>query len=133
MTERMCEFESEGLFNMISRNFGESYKRTLKGWVKNKFKINLALQQKKFLIKCRQFDVLPPHIYNIKFVASLRSIQHNRKYANLKKNYQRRLLNLEIKDIHSQINYLRAKIEGMERYVKSKLPESLLKKFLRIE
>jgi len=92
-------------------------------------KIIQALQQRKFLIKCRKMDLLPPHIYNIRFVASLRSSQLNRKYISLKKNYQKRLLNLEIKDIHSQLNYIRIRLEGIERYLRSKILATLLENF----
>jgi len=74
-------------------------------------------------------DLLPPHIYNIRFVASLRSLQLNRKYTSLKKNYQKRLLNLEIKDIHSQVNYIKIRLEEMEIYLRSKIPVNLLKNF----
>jgi len=39
MTERMCEGRAEGLFKTVSRRLGESYTRTMKCWMKNKFKI----------------------------------------------------------------------------------------------
>jgi len=91
--------------------------------------MSVVLQQRKYLIKCRQFDVLPSHIYNIKFSATVRSFQVNRKCSNLKKSFQRKLLNLEIKDIHNQIKYLKSKIERMEEYLDSKLPSDILSNF----
>jgi len=103
--------------------------RTMKSWLKNKFKIIQALQQRKLLIKCRKMDLLPSHIYNIKFVASLRSSQLNRKYTSMKKNYQRRLLNLKIKDIYSQVNYIGRRLEGIERYFRSRIPINLIENF----
>jgi len=114
---------------MVTRRYGETYKRSLKGWVKNKFKICAVKQQRRFLIKCRSSDLLPQHIYNMKFSVIIRNAQLNNKYARLKKCYQRRLLNLEIKDIHGQINYLSTKIEKIEEILRSKLPVDLLKNF----
>jgi len=69
------------------------------------------------------------NIYNMKFSVIIRNAQLSNKYARLKKCYQRRLLNLKIKDIHGQINYLTIKIEKIEEILRSKLPVDLLKNF----
>jgi len=94
--------------------YGLAYKRAMKGWIKNKLRMIMILQQRKFLLKCRQYDVLPPHIYNIKFTTNIKNFQLNKKSHNLKKSYQRRLLNLEISDIHSEIMSLKRKIQDIE-------------------
>jgi len=114
---------------MVSKKFGETYKKSLKSWIRIKFKICLVKQQRRFLIRCRSFDVVPPHIYNLKFNVTLKDFQLDRKYYNLKKNFQKKLLNLEIKDIHSQINYLMLKVENIEKFLSSRLPCDLLKRF----
>jgi len=104
----MSSYETEGFFKTVFKKFGETYKKSLKNWIKNKFKICVIIQQRKFLLKCRlfdMFDMLPSHIY-LKFTVTLHNFQLNRKYSSLKKSYQRRLLNLKIKDIHCQLNYL---------------------------
>jgi len=59
----------------------------------------------------------------------LKDYQINRKYYNLKKNVHKKLLNLEIKDIHSQINFLSLKLEGIEEFLCSKIPNDVLKSF----
>jgi len=109
--------------------FGATCKRWMKGWVKDKLKLTTLQQQRTFLLKCRQHDILPPHIYNIKFTTYLGNYQLNRKGLNLKSMYQRRLLNLEIKDIHSHISFLNKKIEVIESRIKSKLPDVIWKDF----
>jgi len=92
-------------------------------------KLTEMLQQRKFLLKCRQFDVLPPHIYNIRFSVTIRNVQLSKKSYDLKRNYQRILLNLEIRDMHSQIMVVDNKIENIERFLNSKLPLDTLRKF----
>jgi len=124
----MCAFSRKD-YSKWSRRYGETYKRSLKSWVKNKLKMCAVKQQRRFLTKCRSSNVLPQHIYNMKFSVIIRNAQLSNKYARLKKCYQRRLLNLEIKDKHGQINYLTIKIEKIEEILRFKLPVDLLKNF----
>jgi len=125
----MCPNEKDGFFIMVSRKFGEIYKISLKSWIRIKFKICLVQQQRRFLIRCRSCDLVSPHIYNSKFNVTLKDCQLNRKYYNLKKNVHKKLLNLEIKDIHSQINFLILKVQSIEEFLSFKLPSDLLKCF----
>jgi len=87
-------------------------------------------QQWRFLTKCISSDVLSQHIYNMKFSVIIRNAQLSNKYARLKKCYQRRLLNLEIKDIHGQINYLTIKIEKIEEILPLQITCGLTTEFL---
>jgi len=65
----------------------------------------------------------------MKFNVTLKDFHLNKKFYSLKENFQRKLLNLEIKDIHSQINYLMSRLESIEKSLNSKLPSDLLKRF----
>jgi len=125
----MCSNEKEGFFRMVSRKFGETYKKLLKNWISYKYKICLVKQQRRFLIRCRSRDLLPPHIYNLKFKVTLKDFRTNRKYLSLKEQFQKRLLNLEISDIHSKIDFLMFKLENIERSLSSKLPRDVLNNF----
>jgi len=129
LTAMKCSNEREGFFTMVVRKYGEEYKRSLKDWIKNKYKICLVKQQRKFLIRCRSFDVVPQHIYKMKFSAMIQDIRLNAKYRNLKTNFQRKLLNLEIKNIHSQLRFLMRKLERVEEFLDAKLPTDLLTNF----
>jgi len=102
---------------------------SMKAWVKKNLKMMEITQQRKFLLKCRQFDVLPPHIHNIKFYATIRHNQLNKKLHHLKKKYQRGLLNHEIRDIHSQLKVVNKGIESIERFLNRTLPSDLLNSF----
>jgi len=124
-----CSKEREGFFTMVERKFGEEYKMSLKSWIKNKYRISIVKQQRKFLIRCRSFDVVPQHIYNMKFAATIQDRRLNTKYRKLKTDFQRRLLNLEIKNIHSQLRFLIRRLEGIEEFLRAKLPTDLLKNF----
>jgi len=121
--------EKFGFFMMISRKYGENYKKSLKNWINCKLKICLAKQQRLFLIRCRSYDLLPPHIHNWRFNVSLKDFRVNRRFCRLKNEYQRKLLNLEIKDIHCKINYLISKVVNIEIYLRAGLPVDLLKNF----
>jgi len=114
---------------MIVREYGEEYKKSMKYWIKNKLKVCLAKQQRKFLIRCRSYDVIPQHIYNMKFAATIQDIKLNMKYRNLKKNVLRKLLNLKIKDIHSQLSFLMRRLEHIEKFMSAKLLVNLLTNF----
>jgi len=129
LTENMCAMENFGFYNMITNKYGPTCKRWMKGWVKDKLKLTTLQQQRTFLLKCRQHDILPPHIYNIKFTTYYRNYQLNKKGRNFKSIYQKRLLNLEIKDIHGHIMFLNKKIEGTESRIKSKLPNVIWEDF----
>jgi len=125
----MCSNEKSGFFMMISRKYGETYRKSLKEWINYKLKICLAKQQRLFLIRCRSYDLLPPHIYNCRFYVTLKDFRVNMRFGRLKNNFQRTLLNLEIKDIHCKINFLTSKVVNIERYLRAGLPVDLLKNF----
>jgi len=102
----------------------------MKDWIDYNFKLCLVKQQRRFLIRCRAYDIVPPHIYNLKFTIALKDLHRNRKLNNLKKNFQFKLLNLEIKEVHSRMNFLRLKIENIEKLLHLKLPSNLVENFV---
>jgi len=52
------------------------------------------------------------------------------KLNNMKSNYQHKLLNLEIKEAHTQINYLKWKIENIEKSLYSKILKVIVDNFV---
>jgi len=125
----MCVVKTGGFFELISKEYGESTKRLLRNWVRNKFKTYITQEQRKFLIKCRSTDVMPSHIYNMRFPATIQNNRVNRKYMKLRKSYQKRLLNMEIKDIHSQISKLKQIAWRIEEDLRYKIPVYKLNNF----
>jgi len=102
----------------------------MKDWIDCNFKLCLAKQQRRFLIRCRSHDIVPSHIYNLRVAISFNDFHRNKKFNNLRRNFQLRLLNLEIKEVHSRINGLKMKIENIEKLLRLKLPSDLVENFI---
>lgn len=115
----------ESYFATITEYYGYSTTKLLKMWMSIKKKICNSSQQLIFLLRCRKFDVLPPHIVNIRFYIRFHSNKVNRKFSNFRKRSQLMILNLEIRDINYNLKYLRTKIRTIEERICSSLPEEL--------
>jgi len=102
----------------------------MKEWIDYNFKLCLVKQQRRFLIRCRSYDIVPPHIYNLKISITLNDLHRNRKLNNLKKNFQSKLLNLEIKEVHSRMQSLKLKIKNIEKLLYLKLPNNMVENFI---
>jgi len=126
----MCSNGKEGFFSNISRIYGVRYKKLMKDWIDYKFKFCLVKQQRRFLIRCRSYDIVPPHIYNLKISITLHDFHRNKKLKNLKNNFQLKLLNLEIKEVHSRVNSLKLRIENIKKQLRLKLPNDLVENFI---
>jgi len=81
-------------------------------------------------VRCRAYDILPPHIFNLKIGVTLQDINQNKRLKNLKSKFQYKLLNLEIKEIHSQINFFKRKIEKIENILYNKIPKVIIDNFI---
>jgi len=81
-------------------------------------------------VRCRAFDILPPHIFYLKIGVTLHDTNQNKKLNNLKSNFQYKLLNLEIKEIHSQINFLKRKIENIEIILYNNISKVIIDNFI---
>jgi len=125
----MCSNGKEGFFSSINRMYGGRYKRIMKDWIDYNFKLCLVKQQRRFLIRCRSYDIVPPHIYNLKISITLNNLHRNRKFNNLKKDFQFKLLNLEIREVHGRMNFLKLKIQNLEKLLHLKLPNDLVENF----
>jgi len=114
---------------MISMKFGRASVEILKKWIDLKLKICDVKQQRRFLIRCRSFDLLPPHIQNLRLNILLKDHRVNRKFGNLRENFRSKLLNLEIRDIHFEIGNLMFKLRNIERVLYSLVPTKILDNF----
>jgi len=125
----MCSNENYSFFKFVSKEFGEGCKKSLKDWINHKLRICRVKQQLRFLIRCRSCDLLPPHIYKLRINVSLKDFRVNRRYENSKNEFLRKLLNLEIKDIHVEFNHLMASLTNIEKTLSSMLPGDVLGNF----
>ncbi|GAB1861615.1 hypothetical protein CAJAP_02694 [Camponotus japonicus] len=123
--------QSDMFFQMITNRFGKSYTTLLKSWINNKRKICTANQQLIFLLQCR-FDLIPSHINKLKINITFYSSSVNRTFEKIMKKYRYTLLNLEIKDLNFNLNYLRANVARIERGLMECLPRDLLLRFFKL-
>jgi len=121
--------EDFGFFKTIFVKYGRKSEMALKDWISLKLKICNVKQQRRFLIRCRSYDLLPPHIHNLRLNISMRDHRVNRRFGNLRKNFRLKLLNLEIRDIHYEIGHLMVKLKNLERLLSSLLPSDILNNF----
>jgi|GEM_PF-1112420 len=121
--------EDFGFFKTIFVKYGRKSEMALKDWISLKLKICNVKQQRRFLIRCRSYDLLPPHIHNLRLNISMRDHRVNRRFGNLRKNFRLKLLNLEIRDIHYEIGHLMLKLKNLERLLSSLLPSDILNNF----
>jgi len=126
----MCSNKNEGFFARITREFGKGCKMLFKKWISHNYKLSTAKQQRIFLIKCRSHDVLPVHIIYKKWSITLRDYRLNRRLSNIKNDFHWKLLNLEIKDIHSQINFVKKRMVKIEDKLRSRIPKEIMANFI---
>lgn len=123
---------NDGFFATITNQHGHAATRLLKMWINIMMKISLLRQQRTFLIKCRRFDVLPSHIFNLRFHLSFtsNSVIHN--FNTLKKRYQKTILNLEINDINCNLSFWLHQVNSIETQLQLTLPTSLITNFYNL-
>jgi hypothetical protein len=127
----MVYHQQEGFFTTITETYGYVITKKLKSWIRINIMICTAIQQLTFLLRCRHSDVLPPHIYNLRFHINFTSVNVKHKYNSFKNRYQKKLLTLEIKDINCKLKLLKKKIKEIEESLFLELPEALVVNFFK--
>jgi len=120
-----------GFFNHITSEYGLESTKLLKSWRNMRNRICISTQQRTFLVRCRRYDVLPPHIQYLRYTTHFFSRVAKRKFDNLKKRNQKTILNLEIRDINNHLKYLKSRIIKIEELLKSKLPINVVTDFFK--
>ncbi|XP_011866401.1 PREDICTED: uncharacterized protein LOC105561223, partial [Vollenhovia emeryi] len=131
MTENKVSEHQEGFFKATTLTYGYRSTMTLKAWLKINIMIATAHQQLTFLLRSRHFDILPTHIYKLRFDIKFVSKNVNYKYNNYKKRYQKTLLNFEIRDINCKLHHLQNRIKEIEKSLFLQLPETLVNDFFK--
>jgi len=96
-------------FNLkyIYNVFGEQVSATVKRWIDTNYKLIRATSQVNFLKTCKVNDIVPPHlshIYKIKF--HFNHYKTSKKFERLLYNLKKKILQLEIFDLHRLIDWL---------------------------
>ena len=118
-----------GFYQWISTNYGFHITNLLKSWVNTKKKICNVKQQLVFLLRCRKFDLLPPHINNLRINLQLYSNSVNRKFSKRLTLFKFNILNFEIKDMNFNLSFLHKLIMSIEQRLFKFLPMDIVHRF----
>lgn len=119
----------DGFFNETRRIFRQKGTALLKSWLKLSLVLSTVNQQLQFLLRCRRYDVLPPHIERMRFTFGFRSRTVTHKYIVYNEGYKRKLLKLEIKDANVNLHFLKKKIANTEDELLLLMPKEFVERF----
>ena len=92
-------------FNNIGYLHGTNIRNLLRNWTSLRYDLASAKAHLNYLLQCRKQDVFPSHILNTHRVGiSFRSKSCNFFYKSSRVSLERKILKLEIKDLHIHIN-----------------------------
>jgi len=120
-----------GFYQWITTTYGNYNTNLLKSWLNTKKKICTTRQQLIFLVRCRKFDLIPPHINNLKINLQFYSNSVNKKFVNKLASFKCSMLNIEIKDLNFNLNFLRKSIQSIEQKLFEALPKELVYQFFK--
>lgn len=102
----------DNIFVELTNVYGTLAKYHLKKLLNFNYKLAAAINQRIFLLRCKQLSIIPKHINN-NFKCLNNVLLKNNPYKNLTnkivKNFQNRILNLEIKIACWRVNFYERK------------------------
>src|SRR5436190_953323 len=104
----------------------------MKTWINYNKRIYTSNQQLIFLLRCRRYDLMPSHINNLRFNIAFHSNNVKRKFNNIIRFNQQKLLKLEIKDLNFNLNFLKSKMKLVEESLLNQLPNDLVYRFFKL-
>ena len=107
-------------FSCIEDQFGLQVKNHLKEWTNNNRRLAEATSKRQFLIRCRQNDLDPQHILdqnNSNKNVSFCSHSCSKYFQKLNRYFCKKLLILEIRDIHIHIKFLNKLIQKAKKHI----------------
>lgn len=116
-------------FEDITTQYGFNSTRLLKSWMSIRRKLCMQKQQLTFLLRCRKYEVLPPHICNLRFNIAIQGDRVKHKFNVFKKRSQKTILNLEIKNANVNLKFLKSKITKIEEKLFMYLPPGVVNSF----
>lgn len=122
-----------GFFTSIRNTYGNDLVKELKMWTNLVSKIAAVRNRRIFLLKCRSLNVKPTHITSgIKNVNQLLSQSRGRVRSEVQRfneGVTRKIINLEIKITHTQIDYYEKQLDDIKSKVKNALPLHIFLEF----
>lgn len=100
----------------------------------NQVQLAKCVNQKIFLLKCRQNNVTPKHLN----LQTFRSIQFNNRknlhqYEQIICKFEKSILNGEIKDIHNTVKNIQNNIRVSQEFTTNNLRNNIYKNFFELE
>lgn len=121
-----------GFFEDVAHQYGRDAMRSLKDWYGSSDKLASLKSQRIFLLSCRSKGILPDHLNN-NFNCTFSSLSSQHPYINKIQrtilNFNKKILNLEIKIIIFQINKLSSDIELHKSAASLSLPDNIIVSF----
>ena len=119
-----------GFYREISDTYGQPACRLLKLWASDNRKLASLINQRIFLLKCRQFKVFPAHIeamFNFKHRTMEQQMYNS--VVNSANRFKRDYLNSEIKNSIKNLNYTKNRIHQTKLNSYQHLPASIINEF----
>ena len=123
----MASHNLKQILDLVPRTCFEELSKLLNKFVTLNRTFCVNMSRKNFLLKCRSMDLLPLHIpYRINNIQNLHlySPSCRFKFHKYLKTFSFTLLNLEITDIHTHLNFLNKEMNTLKNYILSKIKDS---------
>ena len=113
-------FSYRDFYEFINSFYGSHHSRNLKQFDKTLYKFNRFNEQKTFLIRCRKFDIIPKHLYNLHNTFKgfhFSKFSNQSKFVKQKNNFINQILNLEIDDLHFKLFQLQNELTMLSQFI----------------
>lgn len=122
-----------GFYKDISDSYGPRTTRLLKDYSRFNQQLTLLYNHRIFLLRCRQNDIRPPRLQRGLQGIELFSYNLLHKQAQLHDKFSRILLNMQIRDIHDKLSYVKRALITTYCKVKESLPCDIYEKFFELQ
>lgn len=112
-------------FQHIRLKYGEDTCYIIKQHNKNHKKLAKQQQRLKFLLQCKDFGIIPPHLKGktMKIKHGFQLDITKKELAKIEEEFTMKILNLEIKEANIQIKIVRTNIEHIKKDLREKLQD----------
>ena len=123
-----------GFYHRIQNTYGFSGVTLLKEWSHSQMSYAKQFNQRIFLLRCRKLEVFPKHLQTqgLQPIAFFCPNMENRLF-NIRHNFQKSILNLEIRDLCTSIGRLRNYISHLENKIYNLFPDRVSQDFFQFE
>lgn len=121
-----------GFLETIKNNYGEDTQRKMKVWGSTNRQLAHFENHKKFLLQCRQQQVIPFHLNNSFNILQFLINDDNpikEKYNQFLKQYKYKILSIEISYVHWKVMDLKKRLEFSKNFCSEALPNHIYQSY----